>query len=57
MANTCFVLKLNELGHYSAKLALDTYGHLMPGVENDAGIRLDDGKGNLKPYRAAGKWS
>lgn len=30
-----------QLGHSSAKMTLDLYGHLMPGTRIDAGLRLD----------------
>ena len=31
-----------QLGHYSIKLTVDTYGHLIPGANREAVNRLDD---------------
>lgn len=32
----------DQLGHYSIKVTVDTYGHLVPGGNKDAVDRLDD---------------
>ena len=37
----------SQLGHSSAMITLDTYGHLMPGAATDAGDRLDEAIFNL----------
>jgi len=33
----------DQLGHYSIKITVDTYGHLIPGANRAAVDRLDDG--------------
>ena len=32
----------DQLGHYSIKVTVDTYGHLVPGGNKDAVDKLDD---------------